>query len=221
MPLPAPNPQATRVCLSDTAYDSVRGWILDGTLAPGEPIRDEALAQTLGMSRTPVREALRRLEEEGFVATTASRRFYVSEVSLRQARELYPIIAALETLAMRMSLARLDGRTLAAMEAANARLAEALDALDATAATEADAAVHAGLTAQCENDHLTEMITSQRATIWRIERAFWGAADRSPSLRDHADLIAALRKRDADRAERVLARNWKRGLEWLLPEQGK
>ena len=85
MPLPAPSASATRICLSDTAYESVRAWILDGTLTPGEPIRDEALAQSLGMSRTPVREALRRLEEEGFVATTASRRFYVSEVSLRQA----------------------------------------------------------------------------------------------------------------------------------------
>src|SRR5579864_6169744 len=102
MPLPDTTPAVTRVCLRDAAYVRLRDWIIDGTLAPNEPLRDEALAEALGMSRTPVREALQRLEDDGLVVTTATRRSYVSPVTLAQAREVFPIVATLERLAVRL-----------------------------------------------------------------------------------------------------------------------
>ena len=63
MPLPTTTAPLPRVWLNDAAYGRIRDWILDGTLAPGEALRDEALAEALGMSRTPIRDALHRLDE--------------------------------------------------------------------------------------------------------------------------------------------------------------
>ena len=94
MPVPEIAP-VSRVCLRDAAYERLRDWILDGTLAPDEQLRDEALAEALGMSRTPVREALQRLEDDGLVVTTATRRSFVSPVTLTQAREIFPIVESL------------------------------------------------------------------------------------------------------------------------------
>src|SRR5436305_738478 len=158
MPLPATTAPLPRVCLNDAAYDRIRDWILDGTLAPGEALRDEALADALGMSRTPIRDALHRLEEEGLVVTSATRRTYVSEVTIKQAREIYPILSALEALAVRLALPHIEADALDRMRAANGELAAALEAGDAAAATAADEAIHRAFVAHCGNDELLAML---------------------------------------------------------------
>jgi DNA-binding GntR family transcriptional regulator len=217
MPLPATTAPLPRVCLNDAAYDHIRDWILDGTLAPGEALRDEALAEALGMSRTPIRDALHRLEEEGLVVTTATRRTYVSEVTIKQAREIYPIIGALEALAVRLALPYIDASALDAMRAANQELAVALEAGDPAAATAADEAIHHAFVACCGNDELIAMLGDLHCKVRRIERAFWGSADRTPSLDDHEAIITALEAHDARQAERMVARNMARGLAWISP----
>src|SRR5262245_49834705 len=221
MPIPLTPSAITRTCLRDAAYERLRDWILDGTLAPEEPLRDEALAEALGMSRTPVREALQRLEDDGLVITTATRRSYVSPLSLQQARDVFPLVATLEALAVRLALPQLDTATLDSMCAANAHLAEALRAGDAGAALEADLALHGAIVACSGNRELVRVLDELKCTVRRIERAFWGAADRMASVRDHEELIAALTNRDLRTAERVLARNWERGLAWINPEHAE
>jgi DNA-binding GntR family transcriptional regulator len=217
MPLPATTAPLPRVCLNDAAYHRIRDWILDGTLTPGEALRDEALAEALGMSRTPIRDALHRLEEEGLVVTTATRRTYVSEVTIKQAREIYPIIGALEALAVRLALPHIDASALDVMRAANQELSAALEASDPAAATAADEAIHHAFVACCGNDELIALLSDLHCKVRRIERAFWGSADRTPSLDDHEAIIAALHARNARQAERMVARNMARGLAWLNP----
>jgi DNA-binding GntR family transcriptional regulator len=218
MPVPETAP-VSRVRLRDAAYDRLRDWILDGTLAPGEPLRDEALAEALGMSRTPVREALQRLEDDGLVVTAATRRSFVSPVTLTQAREIFPIVESLETLAVRLSIGRMDDAALAAMGAANVRLAAALEMEDATAAVEADAALHAAFIERTGNGELIALLADLKSKVRRIERTFWGGADRRDSVRDHDELIAAFAARDGETAHAIILRNWQRGLEWINPER--
>src|SRR5262245_60914534 len=158
MPIPLTPSAITRTCLRDAAYERLRDWILDGTLAPEEPLRDEALAEALGMSRTPVREALQRLEDDGLVITTATRRSYVSPLSLQQARDVFPMVAALEALAMRLALAHMDVAALDAMHTANDQLADALHAGDASAALEADLALHGAIIARSGNRELVRVL---------------------------------------------------------------
>lgn len=221
MPVPATAAPLTRRCLSDDAYAQLRNWIIDGTLAPGEALRDEALAEALGMSRTPVRDALQRLENEGLVVTSSNRRTAVSPVTLKQARDIYPITATLEVLALRLALPSMTTAALDAMRTANAELAAALAARDTTAATQADEAVHNGFIACCGNEELRTLLADLKAKVRRLECAFWGAADRTPSLHDHDELIAALAAGNEQLATKVLARNWDRGLAWITPQAAK
>ncbi|MGZ3581192.1 MAG: GntR family transcriptional regulator [Ktedonobacterales bacterium] len=217
MPLPQEVVAVSRVCLRDEAYARLRDWIIDGTLAPEESLRDEALAEALGMSRTPVREALQRLEDEGLVVTVATRRTYVSPVTLIQAREIYPIVASLESLAVRFALPHIDATTLDRMAEANRRLALALEACDTGEAVEADTSFHAAFIERNGNHELMALLDDLKSKVRRIDRTFWGTSDRSDSLRDHDELIAAFRAHDSRTAQRVLARNWERGLNWLNP----
>lgn len=217
MPLPQEATAVSRVCLRDVAYARLRDWIIDGTLAPEESLRDEALAEALGVSRTPVREALQRLEDEGLVVTAATRRTYVSPVTLTQAREVYPIVGSLEALAVQFALPRMDATTLDRMTEANRRLALALEAGDTGEAVEADTTLHAAFIERSGNHELITVLSDLKSKVRRIDRAFWGTSDRSDSLRDHEELIAALRAHDSRTAQRVLARNWERGLSWLNP----
>ena len=218
MPVPSTVAPLTRRCLSDDAYAQLRDWIIDGTLTPGEGLRDESLAEALGMSRTPVRDALQRLENEGLVVTSSTRRTSVSPVTLKQARDIYPITMTLESLALRLALPVIDEAALDAMRAANVALAAALAAGNAATATLADEAVHGGFIACCGNDELVTQLGDLKAKVRRLECAFWGWADRTPSVRDHDELIAALAARDGTTAERVLSRNWDRGLAWITPQ---
>jgi DNA-binding GntR family transcriptional regulator len=170
--------------LCDDAYAQLRDWIIDGTLAPGESLRDEALAEALGMSRTPVRDALQRLENEGLVVTSSTRRTSVSPVTLKQARDIYPITKTLEAMALRLALPQMDAAALDAMRTANVALAAALAAGNAATATLADEAVHGALIARCGNDELQALLADLKAKVRRLECAFWGWADRTPSVRD-------------------------------------
>lgn len=204
-----------RVCLRDAAYARLRDWIVDGTLAPGEPLRDEPLAEALGMSRTPVREAMQRLVEDGLVTISANRRAYVSTVSIAQAREIFPIVAQLETLAIALALPAIDGEALDAMRTANRALAGALEAQDTNAALEADTMLHSTFIARAGNQELEALLREEKSKVMRLERTFWGSADRSDSLQDHEELIEALAAHDCSRAQHVIRRNWDRGLAWL------
>jgi DNA-binding GntR family transcriptional regulator len=217
MPLPEQATTIARISLRDAAYERIREWILDGTLAPDEPLRDEALAEALGMSRTPVREALQRLEDDGLVVTNAARRSFVGPLSLQQARNVYPLAGVIEGLALRLALPAIDTAALDEMRSANTRLAASLRAGDAVAAMAADHALHGAFVARCGNDDLIRMLADLKCTVRRIERAFWGGADRSDSVRDHEAVIAALAARDLPAAEAALARNWERSLLWLDP----
>jgi len=215
VPLPSTSSALPRISLRDAAYAQIRDWIIDGTLLPEEPLRDEALAEALGMSRTPIREALQRLEDDGLVVTTPARRTFVSPITLTQAREVFPIVAELEVLAGRMAAPQMDGAALDEMGRQNLLLREALASADASAAVRADTALHAVFIARAQNGELATLLAEQKSKVCRIERAYWGAADRSASVHDHQQLIEAFAAHDVASVRRVLARNWARGLEWI------
>ena len=92
MPLPESVPKVSRTLAREDAYGKLRGWIIDGTLKPDEGLNDREIGAALGVSRTPVREALRRLEDEGLVVTASNRWTRVAALDLTQAVESYPII---------------------------------------------------------------------------------------------------------------------------------
>src|SRR5688572_23204414 len=93
-----------RTLLRDAAYEAIRREIVDGRLEPGARVRDHDLAARLGLGRTPVREALGRLEEEGLVETRPQSFTRVTPLSRTDARDAFPIVAALHALAAELSV---------------------------------------------------------------------------------------------------------------------
>src|SRR3954466_6364652 len=125
MPVPANDP-FERDLLRDRAYAAIRDAIVDGTLAPGERLRDQELCAWLGLSRTPVREALARLEADGLVESAPQRVTRVTGLDRREARDAFPVVAALHALAAELAAPKLSAEDIDAMRAANARFADAL-----------------------------------------------------------------------------------------------
>ena len=101
--------------MRDQAYAQLRDAILDGTLEPGEQLKDAELAEWLGLSRTPIREAVARLEEYGIVETKPNSYTRVAPLSARDARDAFTVYAALEALAASLGVPRLTGADLETM----------------------------------------------------------------------------------------------------------
>src|SRR5919198_355630 len=115
MPVPEERAETARTLLRDQAYVRLRDAILDGTLEPGEQLRDAELAEWLGLSRTPIREALARLEGYGLVETSPNRYTRVAPLSGRDARDAFSVVAALHALAAVLSVGRISEDELAEM----------------------------------------------------------------------------------------------------------
>ncbi len=128
MPVPEREGTLDRDLLRDRAYVALRDAIVDGTLAPGERLRDAELTRWLGLSRTPVREALARLEQDGLVETAPQRFTRVTPLDRRAARDAFPLVAALHALAAELAVPRLTASDYADMFEANERFAAALRA---------------------------------------------------------------------------------------------
>ncbi|MEJ2165695.1 MAG: GntR family transcriptional regulator [Desulfobacterales bacterium] len=96
----------------ERAYNDLKSDLLSGRFAPGERLTEEHLAKSLGVSRTPVREALHKLESEGLVKPLESRGFYVARDSREELEDLFDIRAALEGYAIRLICARISAKTI-------------------------------------------------------------------------------------------------------------
>src|SRR4051794_23866610 len=151
MPVPREKGMAERRLLRDTAYDALCDAIVDGTLTPGEQLHDQELCAWLGLSRTPVRGALARLEDEGLVQTSAQRFTRVTPIDRREVREAFPVLASLHSLATELGVPMLEQPDLAELKAANHAYTQALRAGDGPAAFEADERFHRVFLAAADN----------------------------------------------------------------------
>ena len=132
-----------RHLLRDTAYDKLCEAIVDGTLSPGEALHDGALCRWLGLSRTPVREALIRLRDERLIEMEPQRFTRVAPVTAGDVQELLPLLAAIHGLATELAVPRLDATRIAALRAHNDDFVRGLRAGDPTATYDADDRFHA------------------------------------------------------------------------------
>ena len=191
--------------------------ILSAALPPGARVNEVAVARELGISRTPLREALFGLEREGLVVSQPRRGFFVSPLDVRDAREVYPLLATLEALALRTG-AKAIAADKVALERLNSafRAAATRDPIDAV---EADRAWHERLVSHCKNERLIAMVQHLRAAALRFELQFLAEPQSAAeSGRQHAAILDATAHGALARAARVLEGNWMRGLRRV--EQG-
>ncbi|MGC5050953.1 GntR family transcriptional regulator [Micromonospora sp. DT48] len=208
MPIPAGVGAVSRSLLRDDAFRAIRDAIVNGTLAPGERLNDAELAQWLGVSRTPVREALTRLEEAGLVRTKPGRYTMVSPLDLRALRGAQSVTTALHELAVREALPNLSTAELDAMRAANTRFAQALRADDVDAAIAADDEFHGVLVAASANAALRSVLDQFTPALRRLERLRFASLSGRGSVAQHERIIELCEAGDVDGAVAATRVNW-------------
>jgi DNA-binding GntR family transcriptional regulator len=181
--------------LRDQIYDRLRRAILSGELSPGAPVIETEIAAMLGASRTPVREALRRLETEGMLEPRGARGSVVRELKRDEVDCIFEIREALETLAARRAARRMTEIDYAELERIVARMAKHVD--DAGEMERLDTLFHDRILAHAEGQRLKRMLSELRADIlpWRFV-ALSTAERRHGTVEEHTAMIAALRSKD-------------------------
>jgi DNA-binding GntR family transcriptional regulator len=200
----------------DEVHQRLREWIVDGTLCQGEVLQDEKIAEQFGVSRTPVREALRRLEDDGLVETAKNRWTRVAAISVVASIEIYTIIQALETFALEHSFFRLNSKDLHHLKEANKMMLEATQSGDVSAAISADETFHQVWIAKLQNVELSSLIAQLKLKLRRAELAYFGREARAKrSYIEHENICNAIRKQQLPNAVSTLQKNWQGSIERL------
>jgi DNA-binding GntR family transcriptional regulator len=202
-----------RTPLRNEVYRAILERVYRGDLLPGTRIRDTVLATQLGVSRTPVREALLRLAREGVVAADMGHGFTVGRLDPVEMRETGAILSALECLALE-ACGEIPTERLARLSEIDGELARTRGDVDRC--IDLDEEWHRTLLQDCPNGRLRDII----ATLWQVPRRYMRAYLRdagrvSLSTQHHARIIEALRRNDRATAAERFSHHWQRGIEEL------
>jgi DNA-binding GntR family transcriptional regulator len=198
---------------SELAYRYIRGAILEGALRPGVQLREEQLAEACGVSRTPVREALRRLEAENFIRRSGSQRTFVTDWSLDEIEEGFVLRGMLEGHAAARAALRIEPDAIDALIATNSGIKIAAEAgrLDAAAFLMHNREFHAIILQAAGSARLTTLLGGivEQPVVLRTARRY----DRDQILRsfaEHEEITLAFRRRDQDWARAVMTAHIRR-----------
>lgn len=200
--------------LRDDVHRAILERLVAGSYAPGARLKDTVLAYELGVSRTPVREALMRLHWEGFLTADMGRGFKVRPLATADAQEAYPVLWTLEQLAVRIS-EPLSPDSLGTLDALNGALGRGTTEWERQ--LEIDAQWHDELLSTCPNRRLLSSLATLRTIAHRYERVLLQHADTASILaRDHREIVQSLGTRNADAAGAILERHWRWRMEQVL-----
>jgi DNA-binding GntR family transcriptional regulator len=194
--------------LEDYAHHALKQAILSQQLAPGEEVTLQSLEEALGVSRTPIRQAVRRLAASGFISMLPHTTLRVRELDVAEARELYRIRRPLEVIAVAQAIERRTDEDVALLEEALSASERAYEAAEPWEIITANRMLHRRLYAPCAMPILLGVIEDLSD---RCERYRWteivAQATAAESRRQHRDLVAAARDRDARLAETLVERH--------------
>lgn len=197
-----------RTLLRDHAYEAIRDAIVGGDIEPGSVVRDADLAERLGLSRAPVREAFSRLADEGLLESKPQSYTRVTPLVAADVRDAAAVVRAMHELVTRTAVPRLGPRHIERMREANDAFARAVRSGDIDAALHADDTLHDVLVEAAGNRAAAATVTRYTPLIRRLERRRFteGGTCASPGLHDR--LIAACAVADAEEAVLVTTEIW-------------
>lgn len=194
--------------LRDMVFDVLMNAIMSGQLSPGERLLEVQLAEEMGVSRTPVREAIRRLELEGFVVMLPRKGAYVAGLSIDDVENVYEIRTALETLAVRLAAQRMVDEDYRRLDELVERMQATWQEGDVDAWVKLDANFHELLYRFSRNDRLVQLMSNVMEQISRYRILSLANVEvRHNSLAEHQEVISALRLRDSEEAAAAAARH--------------
>jgi len=212
---------ATRFVKPPTAQEAVlaelRRAIGTGELRPGEQVRQDSLAERFGVSRVPLREALKILEGEGQVVYLPHRGYFVAELDVTDLLEVYRIRDLLESEAVRVAVPRLTQIDLDAIQAAAADVDAAGRRADVVAMTEANRRFHFLLIDAADLPRLARLARILWDATDAYRSVYFGSTQHRAHIRDeHAAVVAALVEHDAERAVAILREHRERSVAALV-----
>jgi DNA-binding GntR family transcriptional regulator len=206
--LPVRTQSPRRVSARDLAYDAVRDAIVKGVLPPGESISEDGLAQALDVSRTPLREALERLQGDALVERARNGRLFVRGVSAEEAANLFAVRIALEDLAITEASARMTEEVLAKLRFSLDRMKIASSTLKEDVA-EAGHDFHDTLYRAAGNPINQAVLDRLQGQIdrYRFISTRAGQSRRSTAVCEHEAVYSALRDRNVNAARRAMRKH--------------
>ncbi len=189
---------------AEAVYRTLKEAIARGIFAEGERLQDRALALELGVSRTPVREALQRLESQGFVENRPRVGLAVTEITPQAIEDIYVIRIALEGVAARLAAQRASPTDLAMLDRINAQLADATRRGALEAITQLNKEFHETMYHAARNPRLADLLKTLQDSVQRFARSTLSIPRRAgEALEEHREILEAIRDRDPDHAERA------------------
>lgn len=186
--------------LRDVVFNTLRQSILTGELKPGERLMEIHLADKLGVSRTPIREAIRKLELEGLVTMIPRRGAEVAQITEKNLREVLEVRRALDALAVELACARITGEQLAQLKAACDHFEEETKKGDANQVALADVAFHDIILEASGNGKLVQMIANFSQQMYRYRLEYVKDESNYAQLIDeHRQIYEAIQNRDGQK----------------------
>lgn len=195
-----------RVSLKDQAADILRDQIISGEILPGSKLVEREVAERLGISRAPARDALMQLEKEGLVVSKSDAR-YVIELTERDIRELHAIRLVLEQLAVDLAAQNTNARNRAAQNAMLHKMEEAIANRDQGAFARADVEGHTLVWEQAGNLHLKNTLHSMIGPIFMFMANSAEYYDWNETLELHRDLVKCINAGDREAAQASIKRH--------------
>ncbi len=183
--------------LRDVVFNTLRTAILKGELEPGERLMEISLANKLGVSRTPVREAIRKLELEGLVVMIPRKGAEVAKITEKDLRDVLEVRSCLEKLAIELACDRITDDELEELGEMCREFENSLDSNDVTLIAEKDVALHDVIFRSTKNDRLIQILNNLREQMYRYRLEYLKVSKNPMQLADeHYRILDAVRKRD-------------------------
>jgi DNA-binding GntR family transcriptional regulator len=203
--------------LKEQVYEYLRQQFQSHRLQPGTTINMEATARKLGISKTPLRDALLQLEMEGFVTISPRRGIYVSSLPLAEIREFYQVIGALESSALQEAFPKLGAAGIKKMDALNRRMQVAIDGGDFDLFYEKNLLFHDCFIEPCANKTMARIIGNLKKRLYDFPRQRqWIKEWEESSIREHQEIVDFLAAGDPAAAALFL-----RDVHWSYQVQEK
>ena len=192
---------ADNIPLRDAVFETLREAILKGVLSPGQHLMEMQLAYQLGVSRTPVREAIRMLELEGLVNMVPRKGARVAAISEKSLCDVLEVRRVLEELSVRLACTRMERDGLEKLDAINQQFIRACPSDDVVQIARIDESFHAVIYEAADNAKLLQLLNQMQNQMYRYRIEYIKLKERRQILvEEHKKIIHSLARRDAEAA---------------------
>ncbi|MEM5634737.1 GntR family transcriptional regulator [Bacillus cereus] len=211
MPVPQNYKKPGRISAKSLVLNQLQNWIIEGVLKPNEKINDGELAEALGVSRTPVREALQILELSGLVEMVPGQKTKIAPIKLDDVSIIYETMAGLHSIIGKQALQNITDADIQLLSEINDHFQHSIEKKTQNKLLELDIQFHNTISSIAKNQYIEPFLENMQLHVLRLEYLFFqNFVPASQSIEEHHSIIQALQKQDEKQMEQIMTQNWLR-----------